>query len=87
MNTKLKVIVTAAGLAALASPVMATESNRPAAEVSQAQASAHVHHRFYARARTTEFPSQVAPGRHPTLEDCVHVAFPQCGGDAEQAAR
>ena len=86
MNTKLKVIVTAAGLAALTSPVMATEPTQPAAEVSHARGSAHVRH-AYARARVTETPAQVTPERHPMVEDCVHVAFPQCGGDAEQSVR
>jgi len=87
MNTKLKVIVTAAGLAALASPVMATESNRPAAEISHAHGSAHARHHVYARGRVTETPIQVAPGVHPAAADCVHIAFPQCGGDAEQSWR
>lgn len=84
MNTKLKVIVTAASLAALASPVMAAESNR-SAEV--AHASAHVrHHHVYARARITDAPL-VTPGHRPLVEDCIHVTFPQCGGDGEQVLR
>lgn len=86
MNTKLKVIVTAASLAALASPVMATESNR-SAEAAQAHASAHVrHHHAYGRARITDTP-MVTPGNRPLIDDCIHVTFPQCGGDGEQVLR
>ena len=84
MNTKLKVILTAVSLAALASPVMATESNQPAAEISHARASAHVRHHAYARARDTDTPTTVTPSNRPLVVDCIHVTFPQCGGDGEQ---
>ena len=87
MNTKLKVILTAVSLAALASPVMATESNQSAADISQAHASAHVRHHVYARARIGDTPIVVTPGHRPLVEDCIHIAFPQCGGDSEQVLR
>jgi hypothetical protein len=82
MNTGLKIMLTAVGIAVLASPVMAqsrSESNPNAAAISRSHASiAHAR----ARASATE---RVAPvsgaGR---LDDCIHVQFPQCGGDATQ---
>lgn len=88
MNTKLKVILTAMSIAVLASPVMAeTDSNRSAAEISHAHASAHVRHQAYARAHINESRMLAVPGNQPAVEDCVHVTFPQCGGDADQATR
>lgn len=87
MTTKLNAILIAVSLAAVASPVMATESNQGGAQTSRAHASAHVRHHVYARGRVNEVPFQVAPVRQPEVEDCVHVTFPQCGGDSEQSVR
>jgi hypothetical protein len=77
----LKVVLTAIGIAVLASPVMAQpDSNPHAATISNARGSI-----AHARARATQ-TERVAPvptvGR---LDDCVHVQFPQCGGDATQS--
>jgi hypothetical protein len=75
MNTNLKVILTAIGIAVLASPVMAqsseSRSHAPQVSISNARGSvshARVHHPV--STSTTE-------GSH--LDDCVHTAFPQCG--------
>ena len=80
MNTSLKVMVTAIGIAVLASPVMAQpDSNPHAATISNARGSiAHAH------ARATQTTERVAPVPAVRLDDCVHVQFPQCGGDATQ---
>lgn len=87
MNTRLKAIVLAVSLAAVVSPVLAAESNQGAAQTSRGQAAAHVRHHAYARAHVNEVPVQVAPVHQPEVADCVHVTFPQCGGDADQAVR
>jgi hypothetical protein len=79
MNASLKVILTAVGVAVLASPVMAQpDSHRaaPAASVSNAHGSA-------SQTRTKRAESGAAVvGSHFRLDDCVHVTFPQCGDDA-----
>ncbi len=72
MNTSLKVILTAVGIAILASPVMAQpESNAPAghANISNAHGSAHVR---AGRAAATNEGNQVRS------DDCAHSGFPQC---------
>jgi hypothetical protein len=77
MNTSLKVILTAIGVAVLASPVMAQpESHRAAAaSISNAHGSSHT--------RTSRVGSGVSvEGSHIRIDDCVHVTFPQCGEDA-----
>jgi hypothetical protein len=83
MNISLKVMLTAIGIAVLASPVMAQpasqpESNPHAATISNARGSI-----AHARARATQ-TERVAPVPTVRLDDCVHVQFPQCGGDATQ---
>ena len=79
MNTSLKVVLTAIGIAVLASPVMAQpESNPHAATISNARGSI-----AHARARATQ-TERVAPVPTVRLDDCIHVQFPQCGGDATQ---
>ena len=71
MNTSLKVIVAAAGIAVLASPVMAQpESNPHRSAISNARGSV-----------TRTHASRVVPAqRTDQIEDCIHVQFPQCGG-------
>ncbi|MBO0753938.1 MAG: hypothetical protein J2P53_17595 [Bradyrhizobiaceae bacterium] len=78
MTNSLKVILTAVGIAVLASPVMAQPesqavSNPHAAAISRAHGSA---------VRTpANSNSQLAPvPRWNRIDDCVHVQFPQCGG-------
>jgi hypothetical protein len=80
MNTSLKVILTAIGIAVLASPVMAqSESNtRPAASISNAQGSV-----ASGRAIRVGHWTSSELGQY-RLDDCVHVTFPQCGGDKTQ---
>lgn len=79
MNTSLKVILTAVGIAVLASPVMAQpESNSHPAAISTARGSVDRAH----ASRIERFAPVRASGR---LDDCVHVQFPQCGGDATQS--
>jgi hypothetical protein len=77
MNTSMKVILTAAGIAALASPVMAQTNlnTRVPASISQAHGSAsHARTHRAASAETTE-------GSHLRIDDCVRTTFPQCGGN------
>jgi hypothetical protein len=81
MNTSLKVILTAIGIAVLASPVMAqSESNtHPAASISNARGSV-------ANGRTIRVGRETSSELNQyRLDDCVHVAFPQCGGDKTQS--
>jgi hypothetical protein len=70
MNTNLKVILTAVGIAVLASPVMA--------------ASSHVHAAPSAISNTYESATgaRTAPveGNQIHIDDAVHVPFPQQGG-------
>jgi hypothetical protein len=77
MNTNLKVILTAVGIATLASPVMAqTNSNsRVPPSISNAHGSAsHV--------RTHRAASAAIPEGGPVhVDDCVRTTFPQCGGN------
>jgi hypothetical protein len=75
MSTNLKVILTAIGVAVLASPVMAQpESTRSPAAISNAHGSVD-------RAKTLRVPTVQTGNR---LDDCIHVQFPQCGGDSTQ---
>ena len=75
MNTSMKVILAAISVAVLASPVMAQpESTRAPAAISNAHGSVD-------RAKTLRVPTVQSGNR---LDDCVHVQFPQCGGDATQ---
>jgi hypothetical protein len=70
MNTNVKLILTAVGVALLASPVMAASSHRHAAPsaISNAQGSA-------TGARTAPVERNQIH-----IDDAVHVAFPQTGG-------
>jgi hypothetical protein len=71
MNTSLKVILTAIGIAVLASPVMAQpESSARQANISNAHGSAS-HVRASRAAATNE-------GNHVHSVDCAHSGFPQC---------
>lgn len=66
-------------------PVMAARSKRPAPEAANTEGPAFVRHHTRARTGVTRPATQAAPGgRRPTVQDCIHIAFPQCGGDAEQ---
>jgi hypothetical protein len=79
MNTSLKVIMTAIGIAVLASPVMAQEgtNSRPVpARVVNAHGSVS-----QARAHRAASAEAVAEGSHIHVEDCIRTAFPQCGGN------
>jgi hypothetical protein len=83
MNTNLKVILTAMSIAALASPVMAQPESHPHAAASMPVAhgsAAHAHVRHAT-------PSAAVEGSRGAVNDCIHVAFPQCGGDATQTQR
>jgi hypothetical protein len=80
MRASLKVMLAATAIAAVASPVMAQQSRAyagPSAGIANARGSvAH--------------PSRLLPwgavgGNQIRLDDCVHVAFPQCDGDATQS--
>ena len=80
MGTSLKVILTVAAIVAVASPVMA-----------QPQSHAYAGPSACARARVgcshpiRRLPPWGAVGASEIrLDDCVHVAFPQCDGDATQ---
>lgn len=74
MKTSLKVILTAMTVAVLASPVMAQPESHPHA------ASASISHAHGSAART--HAGQLAPveSNQVHVDDCVHVAFPQCTG-------
>lgn len=81
MRTSLKVILTATAIAAVASPVMAQSEWRahagPSASVAARGSVAH--------SRISRLPPWGAVGANQIgLDDCVHVAFPQCDGDATQ---
>jgi hypothetical protein len=86
MRTSLKVIVAAMCTAVLASPVMAQSESNPhaapaAAGISNAHGSAAGNsntHRSVARIRTNGLVG--TEGGQNSLDDCTHVAFPQCGG-------
>jgi hypothetical protein len=72
MNTNLKVILTAVGIAVLASPVMAASSHQAApsaTSISKAYGAA-------GRERT----APVVEGNPYRIDDAVHVAFPQQDG-------
>jgi hypothetical protein len=75
MRTNLKVILTVVSVAVLASPAMAQSESHAvpsAAHVSHAHGSAaHTHTGRPAAGAVTE-------GSLIHLDDCVHVAFPQC---------
>jgi hypothetical protein len=87
MNTRLKVILTAVTVAILASPAMAeqTDARQHSTEISRAHGSAHGQLR--AHARVTETPVHMVRPGQPLVQDCIHVEFPQCGGDPDQATR
>jgi hypothetical protein len=73
MRTSLKVILTATSVAVLASPAMAQpEQHQHAASTRNAHAAA-------VRGRIA--PAVVIEGSRINLDDCVHVQFPQCGGE------
>jgi hypothetical protein len=71
MNNSLKVILTAIGIAVLASPVMAQPSHSRAAAVSNAHGSA-----LHVRTHSTA-PAQESQTR---IDDCIRTPFPQCSG-------
>jgi hypothetical protein len=101
MRTNLKVVLATLGIAVLASPVMAQSLiPRPdvelsAANISNARGSAIASnaHGSVSNARGSAAHTRAsragaaAPieGSEIRLDDCVHVAFPQCGGDATQS--
>jgi hypothetical protein len=75
MRTNLKVILTAVSVAVLASPAMAQYESHvpPVTSISHAHGSAaHAHTGRLA-------PGTITEGSQIRLDDCVHVAFPQCG--------
>jgi uncharacterized lipoprotein YbaY len=80
MRTSLKAILAAAAIAVVASPVMAQSESRayaaPSASVANARGSV---------AQTTSPLGAVVGRNQIRLDDCVHVAFPQCDGDAAQS--
>jgi hypothetical protein len=80
MKTNLKVMLTAIGIAVLASPVMAQSESTPHAATAANVHGSVAHAR--ARASRTEWVAPVSSAGR--LDDCVHVQFPQCGGDATQ---
>jgi hypothetical protein len=80
MRTNLKVILAAAAIAVLASPVMAESASHPpaapAASIANARGSV-------AHTRTNRLaPAAAVQGSQIRLDDCIHVTFPQCDGDA-----
>ena len=82
MRTNLKVILAAAAIAALASPVMAASASHrhaaPSASIANARGSV-------AHTRTNRLaPGVAVEGGRIRLDDCVHIPFPQCDGDATQ---
>jgi len=79
MRTNLKVILAAAAIAALASPVMAQSESHPhAAPLAAGVSNAHGH---VVRARTARPVAGAVEGGQYQVDDCVHVAFPQCSDD------
>jgi hypothetical protein len=83
MRTSLKVILVATAIAAVASPVMAQSQSPAYAGRSANIANAHG---SVAHTRTGRLaPLGSVGGNHIRLDDCVHVAFPQCDGDATQS--
>jgi hypothetical protein len=77
MNTSVKVILTAASLAVLASPVMAhSERTHAGTSISHARGAAVGH------ARTTGegYAPPMETNNHVPSGDCVRVGFPQCSG-------
>jgi hypothetical protein len=71
MNNSLRVIITAIGIAVLASPVMAQTGSH-----SRAQASISNAHGSAASTRTYRPASHEDSRTHD--QDCVHTPFPQC---------
>jgi hypothetical protein len=73
----MKVILTAVSVAVLASPVMAQSERHPrAAPTRTVSANAHG---SVAAGRLA--PAVVIEGNWISLDDCIHVQFPQCGGE------
>jgi hypothetical protein len=77
MGTNLKVILTAIGVAVLASPVMAQSALRPHAAPVAGISSAHG-----SVAGAGRLVPGLFEGSQTRIDDCVHVTFPQCGGEA-----
>jgi hypothetical protein len=81
MSTSLKLILAATAIAVVASPVMAQSQSRayarPSASIANARGSVAQTRRL--------LPSAAIGGNQIRLDDCVHVAFPQCDGDATQS--
>jgi hypothetical protein len=73
MNTSLKVILTAVGIAVLASPGIASASHLRAAPSATSISNAHG---SVAGTRT----APVIEGNQIHIDDAVHVPFPQQGG-------
>jgi hypothetical protein len=83
MRASLKVMLVATAIAAVASPVMAQSESRaysgPSASIANGRGSV-------AHTRTSRLlPWGAVSGNQIRLDDCVHVAFPQCDGDATQS--
>jgi hypothetical protein len=83
MRASLKVMLVATAIAAAASPVMAQSEPRayagPSASIANARGSV-------AHTRASRLlPWEAGGGNQIRLDDCVHVAFPQCDGDATQS--
>jgi hypothetical protein len=84
MRTSMKVILTAMSVAVLASPVMAQSEPRPQAAPSATTTTISNAHGSAARTHTTRpAPATNTEGSQIRLDDCVHVAFPQCSGGAD----
>jgi hypothetical protein len=84
MRTSLKVVMAAIGVAVLASPVMAQSESHPSAAPSAATTSISNARGSVVHTRTTRSgPAANIEGSQIRLDDCVHVAFPQCGGSGE----
>jgi hypothetical protein len=89
MNTNLKVLLTAIGIATLASPVMAQSmTNRPyvgtsAVDISNAHGSVLSNARGSvagARRERTERVAPITEGNQVHIDDAVHTPFPQQSG-------
>jgi hypothetical protein len=78
MRTNLKMILAATAIAAVASPVMAaqSESQTHAAPLPASIANAHGHVVRGRTAADADKASQIRPN------DCAHATFPQCSDDA-----
>jgi hypothetical protein len=89
MKTSLIMILATMGVAALASPVMAQARPNATPPLSEENvfwglenAPPHEHaYASFARPRTSRLAPDAAAVSPPRIIDCVHVPFPQCGGE------